>query len=63
MTGGKACDSVSVRRSWQMDNPSNSEESQATEVRPAKKPYRRPAVRRLGTVRELTQHHPSTHGK
>jgi len=46
-----------------MDNPSNSEESQATEVRPAKKPYRRPAVRRLGTVRELTQHHPSTHGK
>jgi hypothetical protein len=46
-----------------MDNPSNSGASQAPEVLPVKKPYQKPAVRRLGTVRELTQHHPSTHGK
>jgi hypothetical protein len=46
-----------------MDNASNSGQSQAPEVRPAKKPYRKPAVRRLGTVRELTQAHPSRHGK
>jgi hypothetical protein len=42
-----------------MDNASNSGESQAPEVLPPKKPYRKPAVRRLGTVRELTQHFPS----
>lgn len=59
MTGGKACDTVSVRRSRQMDNPTNSGEAQVPEVRPARKPYRKPAVRRLGTVRELTQHKPS----
>jgi hypothetical protein len=46
-----------------MHNPSNSGESQAPEIRPAKKPYQRPTVRRLGTVRELTQAHPSRHGK
>ncbi len=54
-----ACGSVSDRRSQQMDNANNSGESQAPEVRPEKKPYQKPGLRRLGTVRELTQHHPS----
>ena len=42
-----------------MHNEDNRTPAVAPEPTAERRPYRKPTLKRLGTVRELTQHHPS----